>query len=273
MALYTGRFAHTPIQQVGDILLKRDDLFEMAGIRGGKVRACYHLTTLRETPAEGLITASARKSPQAQIVARIAAHLGIPARCHMPTGQVTEEMEDMLAHGAELVQHKAGYNNVIISRAKQDAAQRPAWQYIPFGMEHREAVRCTRNQVHSIEHEVKVNGLPMPKRIIIPIGSGMSAAGVLHGLRDRRLNIPVIGVRVGADPAKRLNTWAPFGWRAMMKIIDVTDRIPYHQQVEAKVGDVLLDPIYEAKCLEYVGRHDLLWCVGIRATASTKTNK
>jgi len=259
----------TPIERHGDIYLKRDDLYEFAGIRGGKVRACRHLATRtheagpgllpRELPpARGLITASARKSPQAQIVARLAHALGIPARCHMPTGEKTEEMEDMEAHGGELVQHRAGYNNVLIARAKADHAERPGWRYIPFGMEHHEAVGCTRGQVVAVPAAVR--------RIVVCVGSGMSAAGILWGLRDLGLRVPVVGVQIGADPTKRLDRYAPRNWRDMMELLDVTGAIPYHAAVEARVGDVLLDPHYEAKCVEYLRRGDMFWVVGIRAT-------
>lgn len=251
----------TPIEKIDGVYVKRDDLYCMAGIRGGKVRACWHLATHGSAPCEGLITASARKSPQAQIVARLAHRLGIPARCHMPQGEHTEEMEDMEAHGGTLVQHRAGYNNVIIARAMADVTARPTWRYIPFGMENAAAMGCTRRQVVGIPADTR--------RVVVCLGSGMSAAGILHGLEDAGLEIPVIGIRIGADPTKRLNSWAPFGWRDRMTIIDVTDKTPYHVAVEAHIGNILLDPNYEAKCLEYVRKGDLFWLVGIRQTKST----
>lgn len=33
--------APTPLQQVGNFLVKRDDLFEIAGVCGGKARTCW----------------------------------------------------------------------------------------------------------------------------------------------------------------------------------------------------------------------------------------
>ncbi len=251
----------TPIQKIDGVWVKRDDLYCRAGIRGGKVRACWRLATWGDAPCDGLITASARKSPQAQIVARIANAMGVPARCHMPMGARTEEMVDMEAHGGELVQHKAGYNNVIITRAMADHKIRPTWRYIPFGMEHREAMRCTREQVRDIPVGVR--------RVVVCVGSGMTVAGIMHGLRDQHLShIPVVGIRIGADPTRRLNSWGPFGWRQQMELIDATDTIPYHTAVDAAIGDVVLDAHYEAKCLEYIKPGDLFWIVGIRAAAN-----
>lgn len=258
----------TPIEKYDGVWVKRDDLYEHAGIRGGKVRACLHLATRTHDgrgplpPAEGLITASARTSPQAQIVARLAHSLGIPARCHMPKGEKTEEMIDMEAHGGELVQHRAGYNNVIIARARADHKARPTWRHIPFGMEHADAMNCTRQQVQEIPEGVR--------RVVVCVGSGMTAAAILCGLRDRGLDTPVVGIQIGANPIKRLRAFAPFGWQDRMELINITDDIPYTSAVDASIGGILLDAHYEAKCLEYVRRGDLFWVVGIRATQATQ---
>lgn len=94
----------TPVETHGGHLVKRDDLYRRAGQRGGKVRTCHHLATSAATP--GLVTASSRQSPQAIIVANIAADLGLPCRLHMPAGQDTPEMRACRAAGAEIVQHK-----------------------------------------------------------------------------------------------------------------------------------------------------------------------
>lgn len=253
----------TPIEIRDGVALKRDDLYCFAGIRGGKVRACRHLAGLQDT--DGLVTASARKSPQMQIVSRIAHRLGIPARCHTASGGMTPEMEDAVAHGGELVQHKPGYNSVIMQRAEADATER-GWCYIPFGMEHREAMQCTRGQVRSISEAIEDGTLPRPpKRIVITVGSGMSAAGVLHGLRDAGLKIPVLGVRIGADPTRRLGTFAPAMWRRDMRVVDVTPQHPYTEHVDADVGGLTVDGHYEAKAVQYIEPGDLFWIIGIRA--------
>jgi len=239
------------------LFVKWDDSFEYAGIRGGKVRACLHLAT----GATGLITASARKSPQAQIVARIANSLGIPARLHMPRGADTPEMTDVRAHGGEIVQHKAGYNNVIIRRATDDVAARAGtgWVYIPFGMESTDAMECTVPQVASIAAL-----RPTPRRVVVVVGSGMTACAILHGLRRRGLPIPVVGVSIGANPRKRIARHAPPFWWEQLTLIDHVKKQPYHEATHAHIDGRVLDPIYEAKCLEYLEDGDLFWVVGIR---------
>jgi 1-aminocyclopropane-1-carboxylate deaminase/D-cysteine desulfhydrase-like pyridoxal-dependent ACC family enzyme len=147
---------------------------------------------------------------------------------------------------------------VIISKAKLDATAR-GWREIPFGMECAEAVVQTSRQVLEIPAGVK--------RIVVPVGSGMSLAGILTGLRAIRRDLPVLGVVVGAKPEKRLDKFAPKSWRDMAELIPAG--VDYHRAVKASVGGVLLDAHYEAKCKKFLRAGDLLWIVGIRATALT----
>lgn len=242
----------TPVVDVGEIAMKRDDMFCMAHACGGKARSAWHLAQ----GAAGLVTAGSRQSPQVAIVAAVAERLNLPCRCHVPAGGMTPELMAAAQHGAELVQHTPGRNSVIIARAREDAAAR-GWTEIPFGMECHAAVEQTRRQVANI---------PDGRRIVIPVGSGMSLAGLLWGLRDCDKHNPVLGVMVGADPEKRLDTYAPPGWREMVTLV----RSPLEYHTPAPVtdyGGVRLDPIYEAKCLPYLMAGDLFWVVGIRESA------
>ena len=102
----------------------------------------------------------------------------------------------------------------------------------------------------------------------MPVGSGMSLAGVLWGLRNRGglfQAMPVLGVVVGADPAKRLDKYAPPGWREMVELrpsgLDYHDAAPRN-----RLGPLVLDPIYEAKCLPFLRAGALVWIVGVRQT-------
>lgn len=245
----------TPIEAHGDKWLKRDDLWTIAGVPGGKVRTCWALAQ----GANGLVTAGSRASPQVNIVAHIAERLGVPCRAHTPQGDLSPEVLAAQATGAEIVQHEAGYNNVIIARAREDAEAR-GWVEIPFGMECQEAVEQTRRQVAGLPEGVE--------RLVVPVGSGMSLAGILWGMIDAGYSQPVLGVVVGADPEKRLDKFAPPDWRDRVQL--VKSPVDYHKAVAASIGGVRLDPHYEAKCAEFLRAGDLLWCVGIRATDRKK---
>ncbi len=247
--------ALTPVELHGGHPVKRDDLFGVGDSAGGKVRTCLHLAA----GAAGLTTAGSRHSPQVNIVATVAASLGLPCRVHVPAaaGGLTPELAAAVAAGAELVEHRPGHNTVIVARARTDAADR-GWVNIPFGMDDPAAVAMTSAQVANLPEETQ--------RVVIPVGSGMSLAGLLAGLQAQGRALPILGVVVGADPSSRLDRHAPAGWRDMVTLVGPDS--PYDLPAPATaLGGLELDPIYEAKCLPYLLPGDLLWVVGCRATA------
>ena len=242
----------TPLYQLPgmDIWVKRDDLFKIAGVNGGKVRSCFHLMQ----GTKGVTTAGSRKSPQINIVASIANKMGIPFVAHCPEGELGDELELAKAKGAIIIQHKAGYNSVIKARAR-DYAEDKGFTLIPFGMECDEAVTQTKTQVLDIPDGVK--------RIVIPVGSGMSLCGLLNGLKEKDIKIPVLGVVVGADPEGILDEYAPEDWRSMATL--VKSGMDYHEEVKDNVfNGIKLDPIYEAKCIPFIQDGDLFWIIGLR---------
>lgn len=250
----------TPVEEHGGYLVKRDDLFRVAGGCGGKARTCLRLgQAARARGALGLVTAGSRQSPQVNIVAGVAKTLGLGARVHVPSGGDTPEVLAAEAAGAEVHRHTPGYNTVIVARAREDA-EASGWAEIPFGMECQEAVDATAEQVRALL------GHPV-RRVVVPVGSGMSAAGILKGLEAVGLDVPVLGVQVGADPTERLDEYAP-GWRERLTL--VPSGSDYHEHAEEQsLGALELDPVYEAKCLPFLEEGDLLWVVGVRATRAT----
>lgn len=241
----------TPIERHGDIWIKRDDLFEIGGVRGGKVRTCFVLAQ----GARGLVTAGSRASPQINIVASIGRHMGIPVRAHCPMGALSPELLSAQEKGAEIIQHRAGHNVVIIARAREDADAR-GWTEIPFGMECSEAVYQTSQQYVDIPRDVK--------RIVVPVGSGMSLCGILAGMDRFRDWRPLLGVVVGADPWKRLERYAPCFWE--LNCVLKNSGSDYHAALHRSIDGVALDPHYEAKCVDFLEAGDMLWSVGIRET-------
>jgi len=253
----------TPVQRVGAVWLKRDDDYCVGGSRGGKVRTCLRIALAAQAAgAHTLVTAGSRQSPQVNIVATVAAELGMAAECHVPDGELTPELEAAAHAGATLIRHRPGYNSVIVARAKA-AAKRPGCAEVPFGMETMVAVTCTRGQVANLP-------LDSVARVVVPVGSGMTLAGVLAGLRDVGSDVPVLGVVVGADPTGRLDRFAP-GWRDRVELVPAG--VDYHTHAAETVlsddgGGVVLDPVYEAKCLPFLLVGDLLWVVGRRETVA-----
>jgi hypothetical protein len=250
--------ALTPVQTVemdgATVHLKRDDLFVVSGVNGGKARTCGAFISSRLGALRGVATASSRHSPQALIVASIARDMGIECVLHTPGGDVsTGPVSKAVAAGAKIIQHSPGYNTVITRRAA-DYAKENDLLYVPFGMVCEEATLQTRTQVAN---------LPKGSRLVVPVGSGMTLAGILHGIGEGT-GCPgsVLGVVVGADPVKRLDEFAPGCWREMCELVYADEG--YDKHIESSIGGVPLDPVYEAKCAKYVRDGDTLWIVGNR---------
>lgn len=247
--------ALTPVERHGEIWLKRDDLCSAGGARGGKARTCWALATTAQPFVTGLVTASSRSSPQAEIVARVAATLGVPAVVHTPTGDVsTGPVARARDHGAVVVQHVGGYTNVLNARARETAAA-TGYRLVPFGMEHQAAVQQTAAQVANLPAGAR--------RVVVAVGSGMSLAGILVGLEEIGAgDLPVLGVVVGADPRRRLQKYAGTALAARPALVRAG--VDYAVHVPGVAGGVDLDPVYEAKVLPYLAPGDVFWVVGHR---------
>ena len=247
----------TPVQYVEDegVWLKRDDLFEVCGVRGGKSRSAYQvIQQLVEQGYDTIVTAGSRQSPQCEIVSYICQELDLQCKVFMPRGADTSVIKHIKENSnTEIIRCTCGYNNVIIANAR-DYAENRECGYVPFGMECAENVEVTSKQVVNIPDEVK--------RIVIPVGSGMSFSSVVTGMTRYNINKPILGVRVGKDPKKIIEEYAEG-----IDFIDYTiveSNYDYHDSVKAFVGDYQLDPIYEGKCRDFLQKGDLLWVVGKR---------
>lgn len=253
----------TPVEYVESegIWLKRDDKFEICGVRGGKSRSAYQvIQQLLDEGRTTIVTAGSRQSPQCEIVSYICESLGVDCKVFMPTGENTSVIDHIEQNSkTEIIRVKPGYNNVIIARSREYAEDR-GYGYVPFGMECAENVEVTSKQVENLPFEdMRETG----GRIVMPVGSGMSFSSVVTGLNAIGVyDIPLLGVQVGKNPNKILKQYAD-GLDLMYHEF-VTSPISYHTAVEAYVGDVQLDPIYEAKCWAFLRKGDCLWIVGKR---------
>lgn len=247
----------TPVEYYEDegVWLKRDDMFEIYGVRGGKARSAYQvILELLEQGYKTIVTAGSRQSPQCEIVSFICESMGVDCKLFMPFGGDTSVITNIKNNShTEIIRVRPGYNNIIVARAREYAENRGCG-YVPFGMECARNVEVTSEQVRNIPMECS--------RVVVPVGSGMSFSSIVTGMSKYGIEKPLLGVRVGKDPTKIINEYA-FGLDLMDYEI-VESSVDYHEPVEAYVGGYNLDPIYEAKCFEFLKRGDLLWVVGHR---------
>lgn len=245
----------TPVEEHAGVLVKRDDSWSRGGASGAKSRTMFRLAV----GTAGILTAGARRSPQIERAALVAKALDLPCRVHVPAGDDTDETRTCLAAGADVVRHKAGRLNVLRSRLRADSAERDDWFVAPFGMGLDEYADDVAAQVANLPDDLE--------RLVVPCGSGMTLAGILRGLDARGPTGPrVLAVTLGHAPDEYLDRFAPDGWRDRVEL--VTSDVPFEDDAPTtRLGELELDPMYEAKCLPYLRAGDLLWCVGIRASA------
>ena len=251
----------TPVEYIDGYYFKRDDKYEICGVNGGKSRSAYQLIMQGVNLGfNTFVTAGSRMSPQCEIVSKICESLNLKCHLFMPKGKNTSVLNNIQNNKNSYIhQCKVGYNSVICHHAVE-FAKLNNYFYIPFGMECSENIEITKHQVRNIPENVK--------RIVIPCGSGMSMISVLKGLDFYGMfDKKVIGVQVGKNPIGNLNKFMCNSNNIFSNIEYeiVKSNIDYHQKAkQTSFCGIELDPIYEAKCIPFLQKGDLLWIVGKR---------
>lgn len=246
----------TPIEKINNVYIKREDKFIINDVCGGKTRSAYELIINGiEQGYTNFVTAGSRQSPQCEIVSYLCEYLNVKAHLFMPKGKDTSVIKNINNNSNSTIHRtKVGYNSVIC-KWSNDYAIENNFYYIPFGMECEENIKVTQHQVKNIPNDIK--------RIIMPIGSGMSFVSVLNGLElYQKYNINVVGIQIGKDVQKTLKKYlnAP---HIHYEIIN--SELKYAQiPKNTTIGNIELDPTYESKCIPYLKDNDLFWIVGKR---------
>jgi hypothetical protein len=266
----------TPVELRNGRWYKREDMERNAyGVNGAKYRACRHLMEgAKAAGFDWVVSAQSVLSPQSAICATLAEELDMG--CTIVVGASKPEtavkhpnIATAVAAGAMLdTQCRVAYNGVIQPYAAKLASDIGAWQ-LPYAISlpetaSEEAVRAFLGvggaQVANIPDEVET--------IVIPFGSGNTAAGMLYGLSK------VVGckvrrvVLVGVGPDRTLwlreRLWKagvslpPFG-NGMEHIplhgwfADYSDRMP------ETVDDIVMHPTYEGKVVRFLNGSELPW--------------
>jgi 1-aminocyclopropane-1-carboxylate deaminase/D-cysteine desulfhydrase-like pyridoxal-dependent ACC family enzyme len=241
--------AITPVEAHGGFLVKREDLFadpDAPRVVGGKLRQVWHLAE----GARGLVGFGGRRSNTAPALAAAGRRYGIPVRFHTASGPDTPEMALAEALGASVVRHAPGYLTVTRRRAEEDA--------------HVRGFRLVARGDHAgvVTQVASLRDYPF-KRVVLAAGAGVTLAGVAAGALACGLGKPILAVQIGAAVDHDYLTARVPGWRRFVTIKQTTEK--YETAVEAKLGDLRLDPLYEAKLLPFLLEGDVIWNLGSRA--------
>jgi 1-aminocyclopropane-1-carboxylate deaminase/D-cysteine desulfhydrase-like pyridoxal-dependent ACC family enzyme len=192
-------------------------------------------------------------------VAAAAAQTGVPGIVYTAARkQRTEATGYALRMGAEVVEVRPAYLSVCRSRAKARAGTLERYvQWNPLL-----AIKDAADQCRNIPQDTR--------RIIVPTGSGLTAAGVLAGIAQYTTpgsmpRVVAIAVSDLADASDIINKAA----KATPMPLPVLELIRAPGKYEAWVAAILpdgtpLDPYYAAKALAYMQPGDCLWVPGRR---------
>lgn len=161
--------------------------------------------------------------------------------------------------GAEVVETSNGYPNVVRARARARAA---------------EIGNCVKWSVPQALADAAYQCKNIPKdtkRVIVPTGSGLTAAGVMAGLAQIGHTASVLAACVSnLATADGMTTLAKTVLQTLTneklpKLEIVRIKMPYGKWKAALLPDgSVLDPFYAAKAYQYVQEGDCLWLTGLR---------
>lgn len=213
------------------------------GIYGGKAEIAYQICQ----NTNGIVTCGSRESIQVLTFAQMCDTLSIPCQVHIPKGKETDITSKLKNTNANIIYEKVGYNNVLNAHAK-NAANELNYKFISLGMTNcLEAIEIIKNNTKKL-----LKQFPNTERIVVPVGSGTTMIGICEYLHNNDLNIPVLGISVGMEVNKILQKNTNYQY---YNIIKSSFSYNYHVKHE------FLNPVYEAKCVEFLKNNDTLYVV------------
>lgn len=239
---------------------KREDLAHYVGPgapSGAKVRQYEAMVAASPDDAALVVGCSADGAMQVYVAYAAAKH-GRNALVVVPKRRVrtsaTQYAADM---GAEVVEVSPGYPSQYRKVVRDMVAER-GWNAVRWDRE--AAFHDAAAQVVNLPRDIR--------RVVVPTGSGLTAAGVAWGLyRLGRVNVRVVAVcasPMGTGGAVT-SLVARFGGPRFVPVDVIEPTSPYGKPVTAALPDgTALDRYYAAKALPYVQPGDALWVVGRR---------
>ena len=256
----------SPIQTYNNILYKRDDLYKPYDIpiSGGKIRQCENLLQplvdeIRTKYNNTVAICGSVHSTQSVIVSHIANSLGMESIIGIG-GKVDFNNHPMLKfchekYGTEIkILSGISYNSTLYKNLDDYRKKRNFYivRYFTNLEKHPDAILGSiSNQVENIPNDLD--------NLVIPTGSGITAAAIILGLN--KFNIKpkkVIVVQIsGNDRTKDIQRilFRRVGFKSkLLKYQYVAEKTyPYSKFLNVKVADGFsLDPLYESKAHDWL---------------------
>ena len=182
-----------PVAGGRELLLKRDDLTARP-VGGNKVRGLEWL--LGDVSAgDRVLTVGARGSTHALATATYAGQLGASTTV-VRWQQETNPAADVVAQRTRQVARVIDVGSVVAAYAIALALRTRCDWWIPAGGSNALSVLGHVNAGLEFAEQVARGECERPDCIVLPVGTGGTAAGIALGLRIASLDVPVVAVRV-----------------------------------------------------------------------------
>ena len=282
----------TPVEDRDGLLYKREDAYRRPnGVNGSKLRACFHLAAAAQRKgAMEIVSASSVLSPQSAMAATVAQELGMTSVTIVggttPEKAVRNKAVRLAQEaGSEIVAGPAvGYNPALQAAARSWVAANPGSWQMPYGITTPEG--ASQEEINDFLYVGANQVRNLPDQIVdlvLPFGSGNTAAGVLHGLLKFGAPSGLETIRlmtIGPDRRKWLEDRLNKAGTPLSEAPFQIDQIYLHP-VFAEYGDAMpetldgitMHPTYEGKIVRYLNLVEpewwtarngktLLWIVG-----------
>lgn len=254
---------------------KREDLCSLpAGVNGAKLRACDHL--IRQGVAQGysrVVSAASVLSPQNAMAAVLAARYSLS--CTIVLGgthprTAFQHRSPALAreYGAEFDFIRVGYNPALQRRAEDIIKLDRQAYWLQYGITTPpDASARELRAFHQIAADQVVNLPEGIKTLVVPFGSGNTAAGVLMGLNQHRPPALERIILVGIGPNRR--RWLAERFERMgvslprYRHLDLhgSGYASYSDKMPGQADGIVLHPTYEGKVVRYLDEKAPDWWV------------
>src|SRR5258706_2035101 len=266
----------TPIHEFDGKFVKREDLAYWTSLEypsGSKVRQYLdmaHRSVQREGFPPCLVPCSANSAMQIYVAAT-AKQLNTKGIIYVPGRKVrSDATKYAIRMGAELNEIRKdaldpklkgpGHLSVAKTAARQRAID--IKHYVEW--DRKAAIKDTIDQCQNIPENIK--------RIIVPTGSGLTAAGIMCGTIGLGIEIGAVCTSPMADKPKSMQLVNKMGAGKERKLGALTvlgPTTPYDTPVIDSLPDgTPLDIFYAAKAWEYTQPGDLFWPPGLRPICS-----
>ncbi|MEO8880119.1 MAG: pyridoxal-phosphate dependent enzyme [Gemmatimonadaceae bacterium] len=192
----------TPVQRIdlsgedlaGELWIKRDDL-TASPLGGNKVRALeFLLGGLR--PGDQVLTAGGEGSTHVLTTATYVRALGGTSRAVRWRHEMNPSALDVEARARAVCARIDTTSGPMLGLIRANLARRPDVKWIPPGGTSPLGMLGHVNAALELAEQIARGEMPKPARVVLPVGSGGTAAGLALGFAIAGLDIAVIGARV-----------------------------------------------------------------------------